>query len=173
MKRDAELFIRWMEMGTFSPLMRSHEAIRPWTNAQPYDEGVAPYTVMLSKVHAALRPYLEQLLEDAREGIPAMRPDFWEAGSIQESRDSYAYFLGDDLFVCPVIEKEKTWRRVYLPAGKWIGLWDGKTHYGPLSFTAQAPLGKIPVFYRAGSEFTEVFRAAAETGDVPQSRKKR
>ena len=173
MKRDAELFIRWMEMGTFSPLMRSHEAIRPWTNAQPYDEGVAPYTVMLSKVHAALRPYLERLLEDAKEGIPAMRPDFWEAGSIQESRDPYAYFLGDDLFVCPVIEKGKTWRRVHLPAGKWIGLWDGKTHYGPLSFTAQAPLGKIPVFYRAGSEFTEVFRAAAETGDVPQSRKKR
>ena len=116
---------------------------------------------------------LDRLLEEAKEGIPAMRPDFWEAGSIQESRDPYAYFLGDDLFVCPVIEKGKTWRRVHLPAGKWIGLWDGKTHYGPLSFTAQAPLGKIPVFYRAGSEFTEVFRAAAETGDVPQSRKKR
>ena len=173
MKRDAELFIRWMEMGTFSPLMRSHEALRPWVNAQPYDIEVIPYTVMLSKVHAALAPYFRKLLEDAKEGIPAMRPDFWEAGNFKAGRDPYAYFLGDDLFVCPVIEEGKTSRRVRLPEGRWIGLWNGKTHYGPLSFTASAPLGQLPVFYREGSEFAELFRSVAQIEGVPQSRKKR
>ena len=118
--------------------------------------------------------FLGRLLSPSEYGMVGMLTIFsLIAGSIQESRDPYAYFLGDDLFVCPVIEKGKTWRRVHLPAGKWIGLWDGKTHYGPLSFTAQAPLGRLPVFYREGSAFTEAFRAAAAVGDVPQSRKKR
>ena len=173
LRRDAELFIRWMEMGTFSPMMRSHEAIRPWVNAQPYDIEVIPYTVMLSKVHAALAPYLKKLLADAKEGIPAMRPDFWEAGSFKAGKDPYAYFLGDDLFVCPVIEEGKTSRRVRLPEGKWVGLWNGKTHYGPLSFTAQAPLGQIPVFYREDSEFAGLFREIAKIEGVPTSRKKK
>ena len=35
LKRDGELFTRWMEMCAFSLLMRSHESIRPWANAQP------------------------------------------------------------------------------------------------------------------------------------------
>ena len=158
LKRDDELFIRWMEMDAFSPLMRSHEAIRPWANAQPYDETVVPYTVRLTKIHAALKPYLEQLLEEAKTGIPAMRPDFWESGKYAESRDPYAYFLGDDLFVCPVIEKGAKTRRVHLPAGRWIGLWDGAVHYGPLSLTVHAPLGSPAVFWREGSEFEELFR---------------
>lgn len=173
LKRDNELFIRWMEMDAFTPLMRSHEAIRPWANAQPYDEAVVPYTVRLSAVHAALKPYIEQLLAEAKEGIPAMRPDFWEAGSFSESRDPYAYFLGGDLYVCPVIEKGRETRRVHLPAGRWIGLWDGAVHHGPVSLTVQAPLGRIPVFYREGSRFTELFREIGRADGVPQSRKKK
>ena len=156
-KRDPELFVRWMELCTFSPLMRSHESLRPWANAQPYDEAVLPYSVRLTKLHSALKPYLRQLLEDAKEGIPAMRPDFWEAGKVSESRDPYAYFLGDDLFVCPVIEKGKTSRRVQLPEGNWIGLWDGAEHFGPVSFSEPAPLGRPPVYYRRGSAFTALF----------------
>ena len=157
LKRDPELVVRWMEMCAFSPLMRSHEAIRPWANAQPYDEAVLPYAVQLTKLHGTLKPYLKQLLADAKEGIPAMRPDFWEAGRFAESRDPYAYFLGDDLFVCPVIEKGKATRRVHLPEGRWIGLWNGAEHYGPVDLTVSAPLGRIPVFYRKGSAFAEVF----------------
>ncbi len=157
LKRGPELITRWMEMCAFSPLMRSHEALRPWANAQPYDKAVLPYTVQLTKTHVQLKPYLQKLLADAKEGIPALRPDFWAAGKFAESRDPYAYFLGDDLFVCPVIEKGKTLRRVHLPEGRWIGLWDGAEHYGPVDINVPAPLGQIPVFYRKESGFKEVF----------------
>ena len=172
LKRDKELFIRWMEMDAFSPLMRSHEAIRPWANAQPYDEEIVPYTVRLTNVHTVLKPYLQQLLEEAKEGIPAMRPDFWEAGKYAESKDPYAYFLGDDLFVCPVIEQGAKTRRVHLPEGKWIGLWDGAEHYGPVSLTVQAPLGQTPVFCREDSRWAEVFEALKNIDSIPESRKK-
>ena len=162
MKRKPELFIRWMEMGAFSVLMRSHESLRPWANAQPYDEAVRPYTVKLSRVHAALKPYLEQLVREAREGLPAMRPDFWEAGSYAAGKDPYSYFLGRDLYVCPVIQEKAGTRRVHLPEGAWTGFWDGRDYAGGSSFEAEAPLGRIPVFYRKESAFAALFREAAE-----------
>ena len=100
LKRDAELFIRWMELGTFSLLMRSHESIRPRANAQPYDDAVIRQTVRLTKLHTALKPYLVQVAAAAGRGEPALRPDFWTGRDYGDSRDPYAYFLGNDGFSC-------------------------------------------------------------------------
>ena len=162
MRRKPELFTRWMEMDAFSILMRSHESIRPWANAQFDHPDVLPYTVKLTNVHVLLKPYLKHCMEEAEKGIPVMRPDFYEAGSFEKSRDPYAYFLGDDLFVCPVVERKASVREVSLPEGEWTGFWDGKDYSGGSTLKAAAPLGKIPVFYRKGSAFSEVFRKAAE-----------
>ncbi len=160
-KRDEELFIRWMEMACFSPLMRSHESLRPWANAQFDAPGVTPYTVRLTKVHTALRPYLEHCFTEAKEGVPVMRPDFWEAVDYSESRDPYSYFLGYDLYVCPVIDKKKKYRQVFLPKGEWVHFWTGKDLAGGKEYRVGCSLGKIPVFYRKGSPYAEVFQAAA------------
>ena len=162
MRRDGELFTRWMEMGTFSLLMRSHESIRPWANAQFDAKGVKEHTVRLTKLHAALAPYIAHTAEEAGKGIPAIRPDFWEAEDFGDSRDPYCYYLGDDLFVCPVIRQGAKRRTVYLPEGKWIGFWSGKEYRGERRYLVSAPLGKPPVFYRKNSPWTELFRRAAE-----------
>lgn len=162
LKRDDELFIRWMEMNTFSPLMRSHESIRPWANSQFDAPAVLPHTVRLTNIHAALRPYIERCLEQAAEGIPVMRPDFWNAVDYAASRDEYSYFFGDDMYVCPVIEKNAEERVVQLPDGDWAGFWDNKSYKGASEIKVKAPLGQIPVFYRADSSFRELFRKAAD-----------
>ena len=161
LKRDGELFTRWMEMCAFSLLMRSHESIRPWANAQFDAEGVTEHTVELTRVHAALRPYLERCLAQAKQGLPALRPDFWEEMDYGKSRDAYAYFLGDELFVCPVIRRGAKKRRVELPKGDWVHFWTGKEYKGGRAYTVPAPLGRLPVFYRRNGAFAEVFRTAA------------
>ena len=160
-KRKPELFIRWMEMACFSPLMRSHESLRPWANAQFDHPEVLPYTVKLTKVHVALRPYLEKLLEEAREGLPALRPDFWEALDYSASRDPYSYFLGSELYVCPVVARGLKYRQVFLPEGRWVHFWTGKELAGGKEYRVGCSLGKIPVFYRKNSPFADVFRKAA------------
>jgi len=161
LKRDGELFTRWMEMCCFSLLMRSHEAIRPWANAQFDAEDVKEHTVRLTNVHAALAPYIKHCAEKVSGGIPAMRPDFWFEGDMASCRDEYAYFLGDELFVCPVIEKGAKKRKVHLPEGQWLHFWTGEEYEGGKSYEIASPLGKIPVFYRADSSFAELFRRAA------------
>ena len=162
LRRDDELFIRWMEMNTFSLLMRSHESIRPWANSQFDAQGVKPYTVELTRVHAALKPYFVRCAALAGQGVAAMRPDFWEDMDFAARRDPYAYFLGDDLFVCPVIDRGVKQRRVCLPCGEWVHFWTGHVYSGRTEVRIQAPLGQPPVFYRKGSEYENIFRRAAD-----------
>lgn len=162
MKRDGELFTRWMEAGAFSLLMRSHESIRPWANSQFDAPEVIDHTVRFTRVHAALRPYLEKCAAEASAGIPAIRPDFWEAFGYENSRDEYSYFLGDDMFVAPVIDRGARTRTLYLPEGEWVYFWSGEPHRGGCTYTLDAPLGRPAVFYRADSEFAAVFRKAAD-----------
>ena len=161
MKRGDELFIRWMEMGSLSLLMRSHESIRPWANSQFDAPGVTPHTVRLTKLHTLLKPYIVHCASLAGEGVPAIRPDFWNAVSFSAHKDEYAYFLGEDLFVCPVIERGKDRRRVSLPAGDWRHLWTGKAYAGGTNHTVEAPLGYPTAFYRADSPYADLFRRAA------------
>jgi len=160
LKRGDELFIRWMEMGAFSTLMRSHESIRPWANSQFDAVSVIPHTVRLTKIHQAIKPYIKACVEKARDGIPVIRPDFWASNSFDDHRDDYSYFFGDDMFVAPVIEPGACIRRVYLPEGDWIHLWSGEPYSGG-EYDVYAPLGQCPVFYRRNSCFAELFRKAA------------
>lgn len=162
MKRNEELFTRWMEMCTFSLLMRSHESIRPWANAQFDAEAVKAHTVRLTNIHAALKPYIRHCEELAKSGLPAMRPDFYEAMDCGASHDMYSYYLGEDLFVCPVIERRAKTRRVFLPNGEWIDFWTGKEFKGDAEYTVPAPLGQTPVFYKKNSAYSDLFRRAAD-----------
>ena len=162
LKRDDELFTRWMEISAFSLMMRSHESIRPWANSQFDAPGVTAHTVRLSCIHAALKPYIKKCIDDAMKGIPAIRPDFWETGDHSKSRDEYSYFFGDDVYVAPVIEKGAKTRKVCLPDGKWIHFWSGETFEGGQDIDIAAPIGQPAVFYREGSEYVGLFAEAAK-----------
>ncbi len=162
MHRNDEVFTRWMEMCAFSLLMRSHESIRPWANSQFDEKKVIPHTVHLTNIHRELKPYIMHCEELAKSGIPAIRPDFWNSVSYSSSRDMYSYYLGEDMYVCPVYRRGAKSRTVNLPEGKWVHFWTGKEYEGRAQHKIAAPLGKIPVFYRKESRFGQLFREVAD-----------
>ena len=47
--------------------------------------------------------------------------------------------------------REKSEREIYLPAGRWIDLFDGKAYNGPKTFKKQYDLRSMPLFVRAGA----------------------
>ena len=61
------------------------------------------------------------------------------------------YLLGDALLVAPLLEENAETRPVYLPAGRWTGLFDGRTCQGGREVLAGGG-GKLPVFLREGFE---------------------
>ena len=56
--------------------------------------------------------------------------------------------FGDKYLVAPILELNQFEREVYLPAGKWEDIRDGKTYEGGQTITAKAPIESIPVFKR-------------------------
>ncbi len=157
--RTAELIMRWSELCAFTPVMRTHEGNRPDDNLQidSTPEILAHFAAM-SRVHAALQPYVASLIcEAAERGLPAQRPTFLHYPEDEESypvQDQYLY--GPDLLVAPVIESGATERSVLLPPGEWIHLWSGRRYSRGRTMVA-APIGEPPVFYRVGSPFAELF----------------
>lgn len=163
MRRNPELFMRWAEMNAFSPLMRSHEGSNPDLNAQ-FDENeeVLFHHARYSRIHKLLKPYLKDAVAlNAKSAIPVMRPLFFYYDGERERNESTEYLLGRELLVAPVLREGKSKRTVYLPNDKWINVWDGK-EYGEGEHEICAPLGTIPVFYKKGSEYTDLFKKIKE-----------
>ena len=159
LRRNGELLLRWAELCAFTPLMRSHESIRPDKNAQPYDDALTARMARLTVLHGALKPYFKAVLESAGEGIPALRPDFYD-GDFSVHADDYAFFTGDDLFIAPVVRPGETRKKLTLPTGAWVHFFTGREFAGGYA-EVDAPLGAPPVFYRKGSAFAPLFCAAA------------
>lgn len=159
-KRSPELLMRWAEMNAFTPLFRSHESIRPDNNIQfDADDTVLSHYARMSRVHAALKPYLLALdQQNHTRGIPVMRPLFYYYANARDFTECYEYLLGRDILVAPVLEKGAKDRTVYLPQDHWVHLWSG-TEYAGGNHRVAAPLGKPPVFCRMESPFLQDFLA--------------
>lgn len=155
--RDYELFLRWMEMNVFSPLLRSHETIRPEKNAQPYDAEILSDIAKLSHLHRALKPYIMECMKEANEGIPVMTPDFYYQDDFGKHKDLYSFMLGEEIFVAPVIERGARARKVFLPQGDWIKFFDDKIYGGGKAYEVDAPLGVPVAFYRKGGKYESIF----------------
>ncbi len=156
---DREVFARWLELGAFSPLFEIGGVGSRWPWAMPGEphrdeELIAIYrdTIRLRQV---LLPYLAQQADRAaRSGLPIARavvfdqpddPRWWNVWD--------EYLLGDALLVAPVWRTGERAREVLLPPGAWEDYWDRtQRHTGPATLHVAAPLGRIPVFVRAGAE---------------------
>ena len=164
--RTPELLMRWSELCCFSPVMRSHEGNRPDDNLQlDGDPAVLAHFVRMTRVHAALAPYVGTLCDEAvTTGLPLQRPmflDYEDDKACWPIETQFCY--GRDLLVAPVLEADTPVSRVYLPAGTdWVHLWTGTRTTGGIWHQVDSPLGKPPAFYRAGCAHTELFRSLLE-----------
>jgi len=153
-KREEELLMRWVELSTFSPLLRTHEGNQPGNNVQ-YDsnERVLKHFAKMSQMHQKLAPYLKHFIKETQNiGIPLMRPLFYHYEEEEAYNEAYEYLLGRDILVAPVLEKGKTEQTVYLPSDQWIHMIT-KEEYSKGFVNVKAPLGCPPVFIRKDSEW--------------------
>ena len=129
--------------------MRMHgtEPREPWEYG---DEALAHYK-FYADVRERLVDYLhQQAAESHRTGLPLMRSmalAFPDQSNLAVIHDQY--LLGTDLLVAPVLDEGDT-RRVMFPRGRWTDFWTGEVVEGGLTKTVAAPLGRIPVYVRAG-----------------------
>jgi sulfoquinovosidase len=164
--RSEELLLRWIELGAFSPVMRSHEGNRPALNLQiDSTPTLLAHFARFSRLHAALAPYVRSLRDEAaRSGLPYQRPLFLidPDPAFFSIQDQFAY--GPDMIVAPVTEEGATERTVVLPSGRWRHLFTGET-LDSGSHHVAAPIGRPPVYTREGSAFAALFDSLADQSE--------
>ncbi|PZF82991.1 glycoside hydrolase family 31 protein [Jiangella anatolica] len=161
-----ELMVRWFQFGVFCPLFRLHgdrEPRTPTSYAQTggpnevWSYGEQAYEIISGLLHLRerLRPYIhEQMRVAAETGLPPMRPLFVDhPGDPRAWEIEDEFQFGPDILVAPVTSPGARSREVYLPAGtSWVDAAIGVVVEGGTTVTAAAPLERIPVFTREGSD---------------------
>ncbi|MDE6718054.1 MAG: DUF5110 domain-containing protein [Muribaculaceae bacterium] len=149
---NPELYVRWVQMGVFTPVLRTHAQAMP----EPYHyEGQQDILRKFINMRYEWLPYNYTLAyENAAKGLPLARPlNFRE-----ENRDAkYAdvedeYLWGDEVLVAPVMTEGARQRKVLFPAGEWIDWNNPALRYkGGSTAVVKAPLNTLPLFVKAGS----------------------
>lgn len=150
-KPTPEFYVRSTQAGVLSSHTRFHgQSVR-----EPWEFGEEAERIVVEWINLRYRliPYLEQCAEEAsRTGLPVMRamplafPDDRVAWTFEEQ-----YMFGPALLVVPVL-RPGGHVRFYLPAGRWTDFWSGEVVEGPRVVETTAPLDRIPVFGREGTE---------------------
>ncbi|MBO0746522.1 MAG: hypothetical protein J2P43_16000, partial [Candidatus Dormibacteraeota bacterium] len=170
-----ELYVRWVQFGAFSPVLRLHSSNDPGYDRRPWAFG--PEVEAIAKdafrARAELVPYLYTCARQAADsGVAMVRPVSWAApehDSAYLARDQY--LLGDDLLVAPVLEPADpslgvAVKDVWLPPGEWIERTTGETVVGPRWITRPVDLRSVPQFVRAGT-ILPLAEPAASTAQQP------
>lgn len=127
---NPELYLRWVQFGALSPLLRTHAIDNSINNTymkpEPYHEDyteVLPYVRKAINLRYRMIPYIYTLAyENSAFGYPMARPagalDFNKV-NLADNKDSYLW--GRDIFVAPMLNSG-TSRQITFPEGEWIDM---------------------------------------------------
>ena len=169
-----ELYVRWLQLGVFLPMFRSHGTDVPREIWQFGEPGETFYDAIADAIALRYRlmPYIYSLAGAVcREHDTMMRPLLFDFPEDPEAAANHqAFMFGRSLLVCPVTEpvmhlpggravcEKKTANRTgpvwecYLPGGTaWYDFQTGEKYEGGQTIKAEAGLAHIPLFVRAGS----------------------
>ncbi|HEY9186503.1 MAG TPA: glycoside hydrolase family 31 protein [Ignavibacteria bacterium] len=153
-----ELYTRWLQMGVFFPLCRTHSVIdsndqEPWSYGGGYEE----INRKAIELRYKLLPYIYSVFyESYLTGLPVIRPLVLEYPSDKNTYELQDEFLlGDKLLVAPFLELGTDSRTVYLPDGLWYDYFTFDEYQGKEYYEIEADINKVPLFVKAGSIIPE------------------
>ncbi|MFH5884210.1 glycoside hydrolase family 31 protein [Halalkalibaculum sp. DA3122] len=171
---SSELYTRWLQLGIFHPLFRTHsmgyhlegaaavneeeveeKKTKETLDQEPWSFGEKTTTIareiiglryrLLSYLYTAFRQYV-------KNGTPILRPLAFHDQSDPHTLDAADEFMfGDQILVSPVLEKNRKTKRIYLPEGDWYHFWDDTRLAGRQKHDINTPLSNIPFFIKAGT----------------------
>jgi alpha-D-xyloside xylohydrolase len=149
-----ELFTRWFQFGTFSPVFRIHGKGERALYSRNWDETTRSTLLNYDNLRYRLLPYIYSLAgRVTQEHYTMMRAlafDFRSDTAVFSIKDQYMF--GPAFLVNPVTTPGATSRSLYLPSGAaWFDFWTGKRLDGGVRLDAPAPVSTMPLYVRAGS----------------------
>jgi alpha-glucosidase (family GH31 glycosyl hydrolase) len=158
--RSAELYIRWLQFGAFSPIMRTHGGKNPFVERRIFAYPVEDFKVMREAIRMryAIAPYVYSQSRIAYDSaVSICHPMYYDYPKANEAyTNKQQYMFGSDMIVSPVVDsldhanllaKAKVW----LPDGEWMEWFTGKTLKGGKQYERNFAINEIPVYVKSGA----------------------
>jgi alpha-D-xyloside xylohydrolase len=169
-----ELYTRWFQYATFTPMQRSHgsDVKKEIYNLGKRGDWVFDSEELYINLRYRLLPYIYSTAWKVTVSSGSfLRPLFMDFAADKITHNTGdEYMFGSAFLVAPVTEhfyvtsSEKKWRnpkedfsrtqirKVYLPKGTaWFDFWTGERFAGGQTLNRPAPIDIIPLYIRAGS----------------------
>ncbi|MDP4208705.1 MAG: glycoside hydrolase family 31 protein [Bacteroidota bacterium] len=156
---DGELYLRWLQFGVFSPVLRTHASKssiierRPWMFPQQFADMRDAI-----KLRYTLAPYIYKSAHQCYEsGISVCYPMYYD---YPEAENAYSfkgqYMFGNDILAAPITSplSKTNWlasKKVWLPEGDWFEFHSGSLLKGNQVLERSYAQDEIPFFCKAGA----------------------
>lgn len=157
---EPELYARWIQFGALSPVLRTHTSKNPQGERRIWASPAREFKAMRAAfaLRYRLLPYIYTAARRTYdEAVPLCRPLYYHWPELEESyRWPGQYMFGDDLLAAPVtVPSDRTGRlapvTVWLPPGRWVHWYSGRTYEGPSTISLAVGLDEMPLFAREGA----------------------
>ena len=168
-----ELYIRYIQLGVFSPLLilasddGKYYKREPWRWNAAESEIIKKYLKLRNKIIPYL--YTENYIY-TKSGSPLIQPLYYKYPKIyDEPNYKNQYFFGSQMLVCPITKKKniimnRVVQRMFIPEGIWYELESGKKYPGNKYYMSFYKDEDYPVFVRQGAI---IIMSQNETTELP------
>ncbi len=152
---SVNLFVRWMQIGAFTPYYRNHTAVNT-PSAEPWAHGEEALEISRNYVNLRyhLLPYLySSFYEATQDGLPVVRSlaiDNAFDAKVYDGQFQNQYFFGKAFMVAPVTSNQ-SFVKIYFPKGKWYNLYTGEVEQSNTEKIVQLHMNKLPVYVKESS----------------------
>lgn len=155
---DPEMYVRWLQYGGFSPVMRTHSSKNPGLNKEPWV--FAPeYSEIIRRTvrrRYIMAPYIYTMARKGYDdGISLCRPMYYDWPEAPEAyRFRSQYMFGDNVLVAPITSASVdgfSCVEVWLPEGDWYEADTGTLLHGGRVLKRHFALDEYGVYVKAGS----------------------
>ena len=159
-KKDDELYLRWVQYGIFSPIMRLHSTSNEFMGKEPWNYSceVEANAKKQLRLRHRLIPYIySQNYLAHTKGKALCEPMYYE---YPDNESSYGcpneFFFGSELIVAPITEPVNPNTRlagtyVWFPNGRYTDVFTGRIYEGERELYVFRDIGCIPVFAKEGA----------------------
>ena len=157
---DGELYLRYVQLSTFGPILRFHGARGRYYKKEPWvwDAKTENIAADYLRLRHRLIPYLyTEAYNYTRSGTPLIQPFYYNYMWVYDD-DLYKnqYYFGSQLLVCPILDQKdpimnRTIHRFFVPDGTWYDLVTGKKFPGNKKYVSFFKESDYPVFAHSGS----------------------
>ena len=157
---DSELYIRYIQLATFSPIFRFSAKRGVYYKREPWMWDVKTFTIAREYcwLRQRLIPYLyTEAYTYHKTGKPLIQPIYYTYPEIYDEHNyRNEYYFGKELFIAPItkpkdITMNRSIERIFLPKGIWYDFKSGKKFVGNKRYVVFYKEEEYPIFAKAGS----------------------